>query len=90
MVPLYYLSLTCRSIPHRRAHKKGRNSHPRDFSSSPTMRLFRLIIYVENKENLTYIASTTTTTTKNRDTGTTGVIVSRGHKYFADTHKKTQ
>ena len=25
------------------------------------MRLFRLIIYVENKENLTYIASTTTT-----------------------------
>ena len=28
------------------------------------MRLFRLIIYVENKENLTYIASTTTTTTK--------------------------
>ena len=62
MVPLYYLSLTCRSIPHRRAHKKGRNSHPRDFSSSPTMRLFRSIIYVENKENLqTYIASTTTT-----------------------------
>ena len=28
------------------------------------MRLFRLMIYVENKENLTYIVSTTTTTTK--------------------------
>ena len=27
------------------------------------MRLFRLMIYVENKENLTYIVSTTTTTT---------------------------
>ena len=46
------------SKTHRRAHKRGRNSHPR------TMRLFRLIIYVENKENLTYIASSTTTTKK--------------------------
>ena len=53
----------------------------------PTMRLFRLIIYVEIKENLTYIASTTTTK-KSQDTRTTGAIVSRGHKYFADTHKK--
>ena len=52
------------------------------------MRLFRLIIYVEIKENLTYIASTTTTTKKSQDTRTTGAIVSRGHKYFADTHKK--
>ena len=52
------------------------------------MRLFRLIIYVENKENLTYIVSTTTTTRKNRETRTTGAIVSRGHKYFADTQKK--
>ena len=52
------------------------------------MRLFRLMIYVENKENLTYIVSTTTTTTKNRETRTTGAIVSRGHKYFADTKKK--
>ena len=26
-----FLSLTCRSIPHRRAHKKGRNSHPGTF-----------------------------------------------------------
>ena len=53
------------------------------------MRLFRLMIYVENKENLTYIVSTTTTTTKKkRDTRTTGAIVSRGHKYFADTKKK--
>ena len=26
-----FLSLTCRSIPHRRAHKKGRNSHPVTF-----------------------------------------------------------
>ena len=46
------------------------------------MRLFRLIIYVENKENLTYIASTTT-----KKPGipalfqkTTGAIVSRGDK----------
>ena len=32
MVPFYHLSLTCRrSIPHRRAHKKGRNSNPRTF-----------------------------------------------------------
>ena len=56
------------------------------------MRLFRLIIYVENKENLTYIVSTTTTTTttKKRDTRTTGAIVSRGHKYFARTQKNTQ
>ena len=47
------------------------------------------MIYVENKENLTYIVSTTTTTTKKkRDTRTTGAIVSRGHKYFADTQKK--
>ena len=54
------------------------------------MRLFRLMIYVENKENLTYIVSTTTTTTtkKARDTRTTGAIVSRGHKYFADTQKE--
>ena len=44
--------------------------------------------FVENKENLTYIVSTTTTTTKNRETRTTGAIVSRGHKYFADTKKK--
>ena len=33
------------------------------------MRLFRLIIYVENKENLTYIVSTTTTTTTTTKTG---------------------
>ena len=46
-----------------------------------------VIIYVENKENLTYIVSTTTTTTK-QDTRTTGAIVSRGHKYFAHTKKK--
>ena len=46
------------------------------------------MIYVENKENLTYIVSTTTTTTKKRDTRTTGAIVSRGHKYFADTQKE--
>ena len=52
------------------------------------MRLFRLIIYVENKENLTYIASTTTTKKKKRDTRTTGAIVSHGHKYFAHTPKK--
>ena len=49
------------------------------------MRLFRLIIYVENKENLTYIASTK----KTRNTRTTGAIVSRGHKYFAHTHTHT-
>ena len=39
MVPLNYLSLTCRSVPHRKAYKKGRNSHPGTFH-----RLFRLII----------------------------------------------
>ena len=54
------LSLTWRSIPHRSAHKKGRKKkkkRPWDFSSSAN-KLFRLIIYVENIENLTYIAST--------------------------------
>ena len=52
--------------------------------------LFRLIIYVENIENLTYIAST-------KKTGiptlfhkkTTGDIVSRGQKYFAHTPTHT-
>ena len=57
MVPFYLLSLTWRSIPHRRANKKGRNSHPGTFSSNANM-LFRLIIYEENIENKTYIAST--------------------------------
>ena len=58
MVPLYYLSLTCRSIPHRRAHKKGRNSHPGTFHRPSANMLFLLTIYVKNIENLTYIAST--------------------------------
>ena len=61
------------------------------------MRLFRLIIYIENKENLTYIASTTKKTKKRKKKNgilalfqkTTGAIVSRGHKYFAHTHTYT-
>ena len=39
MVPLYHLSLACRSIPHCRAHKEGRNSL--DKLSTWEMELFR-------------------------------------------------
>ena len=59
MVFFYHMHLTlnCRSILHCRAHKKAVIPTPVLFSSSANM-LFRLIIYVENIENLTYIAST--------------------------------
>ena len=61
------------------------------------MRLFRLIIYIENKENLTYIASTKKKQKNEKKKNgilalfqkTTGAIVSRGHKYFAHTHTHT-
>ena len=57
MVLFYHLSLTCRFIPHRRAHKRTSLFPPQDFSSSAIM-LFLLTIYVKNIEKLTYIAST--------------------------------
>ena len=56
MVPFYHLSLTCQSIPHRKAVIPP-PPPPRDFSLSANM-LFPLTIYVKNIENLSYIAST--------------------------------
>ena len=92
MVPFSHLSLTCRSIPHRRAHEKGRNSHPGTFHRPSANMLFRLTIYVKNIENLTYIASTKKPGhpdfKKNKQT--TGDIVSRGQKYFAHTQIQTK
>ena len=53
--------------------------------------LFRLTIYVKNIEKLTYIASTKKPGYPHfkKKKQTTGVIVSRGQKYFAHTHTHT-
>ena len=86
MVPFYHLSLTCQSIPHRKAVIPP---PPRDFSLSANM-LFPLTIYVKNIENLSYIASTKKPGYPHfKNKQTTGDIVSRGQKYFPHTHTHT-
>ena len=54
--------------------------------------LFRLTIYVKNMEKLTYILSTKKQGYPQfkKKKQTTGIIVSRGQKYFAHTHTHTQ
>ena len=85
MVPLYYLSFTCRSTPHRRAHKKAVLPTPGLFiERSYAAVSFNNLCTKQREPDLHCINKK-----KNRDTRTTGAIVSYGHKYFAHyTQKK--
>ena len=79
MVPLYYLSLTCRSTPHRRAHKKAVLPTPGLFiERSYAAVSFNNLCRKQREPDLHCINKK-----KNRDTRPTGAIVSHGHKYFA-------
>ena len=59
----------------------------KDVIPTPGIMLFRLIIYVENIENLTHCINKKTGI-PTRFQKTTGDIVSRGQKYFAHPHRK--
>ena len=91
MVLFYHLSLTCRSIPHRRAHKIKKAVIP-----TPGLFIERKYALSFNNlckeyRNLTYIASTKKPGYPHfkKTTTTTGDIVSRGQKHFAHTYMHT-
>ena len=89
MVSFYHLYLTCRSIPHRRAHKKA---------VIPTRGLFIERKYTVSFNNLCGKYREPDLHCINKKTGiptlfqkkTTGDNASRGQKYFTLTHTHTK